>query len=343
MKVNITQQSHDDWLKGYTILDCSILDHERYCFVLSEENRQEGYYPLTRIIHVIANDMDDEQPCGTWDHNQFRFTSIVRNTDPPEFVAVDLATLVFSSNAQKKGEEKPIDKLLSLDYGEGSTSTSRRVIRAAGKVYAVGSGRRILRREGVEQWVDLRAEGKGVPLPEQLPSEGETSWSITLGFQDLAAFAANDMYAVGGYGDVWRFNGEHWQQCAFPSNAHLETVCCGSDGRVYISDQKGKVWAGRENRWELLANSDLPWGSQPIDAVWFADRLILGGWGGLFALDGKELVPLQEIDPRSPNAMVSGRLDVSPCGQFLLTAGPYGACLYNGQRWTRLFSMFDFD
>ncbi|WP_157313938.1 hypothetical protein [Chitinibacter sp. GC72] len=329
-------------LSGFSISDCAIDREKGYGFVLTQEQNDRQTLPAIRVM-IAAAENPMERRFNVVTMFNMSFPTLARGIEPKEYVVADLATLTYSSDRSGRREEKPIDKLLDLHNPDDTLCTISRVVRAAGKVYAIGGYRCILRREGVEQWVNLRDEGKGAPLPEQLPAKDETSWALSLGFNDLAAFAADDMYAVGGYGDVWRFDGKRWLQCAFPSNAHLETVCCGDDSRVYISDQKGKVWAGRENRWELLADSDLPWGSQPIDAVWFADRLILGGWGGLFALDGKELVPLQELEPRSPNAMVSGRLDVSPCGQFLLTAGPYGACLYDGQRWTRLFSMFDFD
>ncbi len=129
-----------------------------------------------------------------------------------------------------------------------------------------------------------------------------------------------------------------------PTDADLVTVCCGGDGVVYITEINGSVWAGRVNVWKKIANEDFAWGYGPVDAVWFNNRLYLGSQQGLWTLDlqRKRVVPLEGIESDAPNATNGGRLDVSPDGKFLLTAGPYGACLNNGSGWRRLFSTFDF-
>ncbi|MEY4560880.1 MAG: hypothetical protein RLZZ618_157, partial [Pseudomonadota bacterium] len=81
-----------------------------------------------------------------------------------------------------------------------------------------------------------------------------------------------------------------------------------------------------------------------VDSVWFNDRLYLGGQEGLWTLDAKRknLVPLDEVETKAPNPTNSGRLDLSPDGKYLLTAGPHGACINDGTGWTRLFNTFDF-
>jgi hypothetical protein len=70
----------------------------------------------------------------------------------------------------------------------------------------------------------------------------------------------------------------------------------------------------------------------------------LGAQEGLWTLDAKakEVVQLNEIETGAPNATNGGRLDLSPDGKYLLTAGPHGACLNDGTGWRRLFSSFDF-
>lgn len=92
---------------------------------------------------------------------------------------------------------------------DGAMGIVKRVVRAAGQIYALGDYRRICLRIGKDRWAGLGTEGKGVPLP------GE-SGSIdvdTLGFSEMSAFTPDDMYAVGGDGDVWRFNGVTWRDC----------------------------------------------------------------------------------------------------------------------------------
>ena len=199
-----------------------------------------------------------------------------------------------------------------------------------------------MRRIGLEQWVELGKEGKGVPVPADV--EAGKSYSTSLGFTDMSAFSANDMYAVGGKGDVWRFDGTIWHDCLLPTNAILSTVCCAGDGLVYISEFNGSVWAGRADQWKRIVQADIAWGHQPVDSVWFNQRLYLGAQEGLWTVDRnrKRLIPLSEVERDAPNATNGGRLDLSPDGKYLLTAGPHGACLNDGTGWKRLFSSFDF-
>jgi hypothetical protein len=274
----------------------------------------------------------------------FSFTNITCGTTPAEYVAVDTRGNVYSANAQRKGDERSIHEIVNTaaPSPSGGRIVFRKVVRAAGQVYALGTYRKLYRRVGLEQWVDLSSEGKGVPLPKDIDTND--MYDIRLGFRDLSAFGPNDMYAAGGDGDVWRFDGKKWKVCDFPTNRDLQTVCCAGDGKVYISEMSGTVWAGREDLWQKVAEADIAPGYHPVDSVWFNERLYLGGQEGLWAIDAKAkvLVPLADVEPGAPNAMVGGRLDLSPDGKHLLTAGPHGACLNDGSGWTRLFSSFDF-
>ncbi|MCV4592615.1 hypothetical protein OFC51_26410, partial [Escherichia coli] len=62
-------------------------------------------------------------------------------------------------------------------------------------------------------------------------------------------FSENDIYAAGGKGDVWNFDGDEWRQIHFPSNMLIESICCGQDGYVYIGAQSGTVFKGRKDQW----------------------------------------------------------------------------------------------
>jgi hypothetical protein len=249
---------------------------------------------------------------------------------------------VYSSDSQRRGEEKTIHELIDTKAPGGGRIVFHKVVRAAGQVYVLGIFRKIYRRVGIDQWVDFSSEGMGIPLPKDAATKSD--YFLRLGFRDLSAFNANDMYAVGGDGDVWHFNGKRWTQIQLPTNKDLWTVCCAGDGNVYITEFSGTVWMGRDKRWVKLAEASIAPGYQPVDSVWFNDRLYLGGQEGLWTLDAKRknLVPLDEVETKAPNPTNSGRLDLSPDGKYLLTAGPHGACINDGTGWTRLFNTFDF-
>jgi hypothetical protein len=336
-------ESYEKYLKGFTIFDCAINTKERFCFLMLEkqEDDDSDIYPNTRFL-IIGLDGAVTPRLGYFQSGDFSIMSIARGITPPEYVAVDLGSLVYSSDSARRGNEKPIEDVVDMKTAVGTCGTIRRVVRAAGQIYAVSSYRRLYRRIGIDQWVDIASDGKGVPLPADF-TKRKTDWGAELGFEDLSAFNANDMYAVGGYGDVWRFDGKKWHKCPFPTNSDLETVCCAGDGNVYITDAHSSVWVGREDRWQQLVKADINPGYGPVDSVWFKGRLYLGARTGIFVIENKKLVYIDDVDPNAPNAMISGRLDVSPDGEFMLTAGSRGACLFDGTTWTILFRVSDFE
>ncbi|UXH80635.1 hypothetical protein [Roseateles amylovorans] len=329
------------YFEGFTFFGCAIFRRQGFCFVLVEEKGSFDILPKTRILTVIA-DKAAEAGIRRAQAEDLSFATIACGLDPTEYVVVDTVSNVYSANGKSNQFERSIEDLISLKTPVGAMVTIRKVARVAGKVYAIGSNRRLYRREGIEKWVDLHAEGRGAPMPADYTTS-RTDWGRVLGFKDLSAFSETDFYAAGGAGDLWRFDGKTWQQCPLPTNAQLETVCCAGDGKVYVTDLHGNVWAGREEKWTQVATSELSWGSQPVDAFWFKGRMLFGAQEGLYVINrNKQVVPLGDVEEGVPSSMVTGRIDISPDGNHLLTAGPYGACLYDGETWTRLFSAFDY-
>ncbi|UXH80626.1 hypothetical protein [Roseateles amylovorans] len=331
------------YFDGYTVFDCAIFRQQGFFFILVEEKDSRDVLPKTRLI-TLATDRLGEAGIRRSQAEDFSFSSVACGVDPTEYVVVDTGSNVYSASGKSNQFERKIEDLISLKTPVGTMVTIRRVVRVAGKLYAVGSNRRLYRREGVEKWVDLHSKGVGAPMPaDYMESKLSGSWSRVIGFKDLSAFSETDFYAAGGEGDLWRFDGKTWTQCPLPTNAQLETVCCAGDGKVYVTDLHGNVWAGREEKWAQVATSELSWGSQPVDAFWFKGRMLFGAQEGLYVINGsKQLVPLGDVEDGVPSSMVTGRIDISPDGNHLLTAGPYGACLYDGKTWTRLFSAFDY-
>lgn len=334
------EESWRRFMDGFTIHDCAIFREKGFGFVLFEQQENSGLPALTSFI-TMALDKPIENRFGVFQVGGFDFTSLACGTNPAEYVAVDTYTQVYSASGSRKGIEKNIDQVLDMSTAMGKVGIVQKVVRVAGQVYALGDYRKIYRRIGVEQWVELGAEGKGAPMPKDSHRRDYTAYDI--GFNDLAAFSADDMYGVGGQGDVWRWDGKKWHQCPFPTNALLEAVACGEDGKVYVVESKGSVWAGRENKWEKIAEADCNPGFNPQDAVWFKGRLYLGAQDGVFVLgENKDLVPVADVDENAPLLGNLGRLDISPDGNFMLTAGSHGASLFDGTTWTKLFSTFDF-
>jgi hypothetical protein len=202
-------------------------------------------------------------------------------------------------------------------------------------IYLIASRRRIFRRERMEHWTEI------TQLPGVMPYNPSVLEGSTLdfGFEDIAAFDHSDIYAVGGSGDVWHYNGKKWQQIHFPSNELLFTVCCAGDGNVYITGNNGSLWVGRGDRWKRLSEGRF---SSPFkDTAWFAGRLFCGNGLGLWYLKGDKLESIRdEVDSKVATSV--GRIDISPDGKLMLTAGPYGATIYDGEKWDVLFNSLQF-
>ncbi|EHM44034.1 hypothetical protein [Hafnia alvei] len=133
------------------------------------------------------------------------------------------------------------------------------------------------------------------------------------------------MYAVGGTGTVYHYNGEKWRLATFPTNKLLWTVCCAGDGFVYISDFDGSVWKERGERWIRVVNDGL---SVPyFDMVWFDGRLWCANDYGIWILEDKKLVLTMyaKHKPIPPEVVVlSKRIDVSPDGTVMMVCGSRG-------------------
>lgn len=161
-----------------------------------------------------------------------------------------------------------------------STVAVSRIVQVNGRAYAVSRFRRLFRRDGPNQWILV---SEGIP-PGKVKSPFDEG---KYGFHDLHGLTEDNLYAVGGHGDVWRYDGIRWIQCDFPSNKELDTVTVAPDGQVYISGQSGSLWVGKEDTWTLLANgsSSVPYN----DSRWFKGKLWLISDYQLHVLEDGEL------------------------------------------------------
>lgn len=186
-----------------------------------------------------------------------------------------------------------------------------------GYTYSVGIGRKLYKRVEVGKWIQFQ---EGFPKVES---------SNAIGFKDLDAFSESDMYAVGGHGDVWHFNGTRWQQMGFPSNVQLGTVTCAGDGNVYISGEGGSLWVGSKSTWKPIYEgaSSVLWN----DVLWFKDKLWLASDYQLRQLNGKSLDPVMHDGEAVP---MNGHMDVHD-GLVVIASAQYVRS-FDGTTWRHL-------
>ncbi len=328
----INKKNWEEHFKGYAIVDGTFSRPTRFWFVLAEEYGSVAQDTLPKIRFVsIATQQPMDDCCFTSEYAHFDQPHIAFQTHPVrEAVAVDIRHNVYSFADDGYGEEEPID----CSWLDGRRHAMvRRLKTVNGQIHAIAGDRMLFKRHGLEQWhLDQQTS-----RPTERHRDGVLS--LRFGFNDLAAFSETDMYAVGGDGEVWHFNGQGWRQLPFPSNEPLYTACCGADGLVYISGHGGSLWAGRNNQWQRLAEE---WASIPFkDSEWFAGRLWCGNEYGLWFLKDGKLMSILSEQP-SDIAACCGRLDISPDGKHMLSMSPVGAALYDGEKWEILFNTLEF-
>lgn len=346
----ITKELWEEFFAGYMIRDCTYgFADGRMGFYLVEETDSHHLNDGWKTRFVAVNmEQRVEKRFFSMETDELSFSRISCAWAPnqTEFIMVDSSRSVVSYKPKvyDDGESRiPFDGrgYGYEDVGEIGCSIYN-LVRVNKTVFAVGAPLRIFERKPDQQWF----EQKGIPIPEQLKSKDEDKITAALDtcmLIDLAGFSETDMYAVGGGGAVWHFNGNKWRNLEFPTNNRLYTVACGGDGVVYITDIRGSLYKGHGSKWELVVRMDqsLPF----ANSAWFDGRLWCANDYGMYVLEGKELVAAHKArkDPIPTQvALYCHRIDVSPDGTKMLACGGNGAALCDGSNWEILFSDLDF-
>ena len=200
-------------------------------------------------------------------------------------------------------------------------------------MYAVGFPYVLYKRNGVNDWEHV---SEIIPLPKEI-LDGSLEGDENFGWEDLDGFSETDIYLGGGKGSIWQYDGNKFKQCDFPSNEIIRNVCCAEDGYVYIGGRLGRLWKGREDKWELISSTEFSvfWN----DIVSFDNRLFLSSDYGLWEFKDNKVIT---AEVPSDVILCSGTLSICPENKYLLTAGNNGASMYDGKEWKVLFSSWEY-
>lgn len=307
--------------KGFTIMDCAVRSENILYFSLCENsvndiNRNGGSEAdvsvSRRIVYFVASASPDDQ----WGYAEFiddtdDFKICVSRKPKEQMIGVDDDGQVFAfGNGSNEIEKR-------LEFLRGGVARCRAI---DGYAYAAGSGRSVAFRKD---------RNKCIPLMQGLPYSDDDDWE-TAGFEDIDGFNVNDIYCVGGEGDVWHFDGSRWEKIPFPSTLDLYSVCCAGDGKVYISGYRGTTFRGRGQEWEQIhaGKMTLPF----KDMVWHDGKVWCTSDYGLWQItNGK----LKTANVPGEIKICSGHL--SAYGDVLLIAGHSGAACMIAGVWHKLF------
>ena len=271
--------------------------------------------------------------------------SIVNNEkEKNSFLLVGWKGDVFAQHGLLKSGKPNLVKEKNIPIEHNCTIKSIRTI--AGKAYIVGAWHTVFRRDGVDNWKCILGNN-----PKEIELWQEQN--LNLGFNDIGGFSENDIYACGGRGDLWHFNGKKWKELDIPTNLKLISLCCANDGKVYIGCKNGVLIQGRDDSWEVVksqADKDI------LDMVWYKGKLYLAcGMYGLYIYENEtiksasgvstlhEMLEYEEgvldKDVMTPASLHS----LSTDGEILLLAGTDKVIAYNGKSWKVLYAPYPLD
>lgn len=268
----------------------------------------------TRILSVFLDDTSDRNlECQELENMAFPKLGVSRAPfERPGGIVVSMGR--DGDAWPLGGGNGPLEKI-----AVGARPATRRLRCLFGFTYSIGIARTMYKRVAVSRWERV----EGLPAPR---NEDELQ---AAGFNDLDAFSESDMYAVGGHGDVWHFDGREWRPMGFPAKEQLATVTCGGDGNVYITGEGGSLWAGRQSTWRLLEqrSSSILWN----DTRWFDGRLWLASDYQLRVWNGHEIVtPEHEGKP----ILASGHMDAHE--GLLVVADRWSISVFDEHDWRKV-------
>ena len=329
------------WHK-FSIVDCAIRSKDIFMFLGSEIltddeiiEYEEGDYDLsTRPKKIITFLRNGDETGKQWfqSHLIGWYTSRIGATNKPKSHSItiardDMINRVYTTGSGPAYEDCPITHYMDGGISRGPIERLKTI---GGWLYFCGGRRNVGKRIDKGQWQSIT---------ESMPvlNTGDTIRNITeSGFSDIDGFSESDIYAAGGHGDVWNFNGTEWKPIPFPSNQTLESLCCGGDGNVYISGYQGLTYMGRGDNWKKINDGGINLGWR--DMVWHGDRVWCTNDYGVWTIHNGIV---SRADLPSEISTCAGHLYVND--GVMLLAGANGAAFCEDGKWTLLFNTFTMD
>lgn len=318
--VRLPEEKWRDTFEGWQIVDIALVASDRMCVVtrkhIDPKDVGRGWdhdYP-TRLSYIFTN---GER--GGLEFEGFAFPkagscqypmrqALISNRNPKG--------QVYAVGSGREGSE-----YVHSPIKNGDIVSIQKLKRVRGWAYAVSRFRRIFKRVEVDGWIELSA---GLELQ---PHEEKNLSAV--GFEDIDGLSHDNLYAVGGRGEIFHFDGNRWTRCDFPSNNPLHTVTVAPDGTAYITSLDGSIWAGTHDTWKLVDKAEH--GIEYNDSVWFKGQLWLCSDYQLHVWDGTRR---RRAEWKGQPVVHSGHMDA--LDDILVVAGPGTVHAFDGEDWHEL-------
>jgi hypothetical protein len=326
-------KAYNEFIKGNEITHASILNARNIAFGLKEVQVDENdarprekrrstalSYAPDRLQH--QGGFGDEQ----WDTGIDEIF-VAYNSLDEGIIYCDTIFNTFEPKNSDIGEFYPVTpKPDQDDY----TRLSQNIKYIDGELYITGILRKVFKRTGVFEWVDLTDPDEHPDLFQELAAlkqkDGHYGGSRA-GFSAIDGFSKDDIYAAGEYGDAWHYNGKVWRRLDLPGNFNIKTITCGGDGNVYFAGYTGGIIKGTIDHWK---NIDERGGKVINETAWFQGKLYLSDERYLYTLEGDELRSYKY--PKGGPQQYSFR-GVAASKDALVAYGPHQALVFDGERW----------
>lgn len=316
------QESLDDW----SIVDCAIRSRSSISVLARRfpagEFRGWDHEIPTRLVQMTINGESAEISIGKASIENIGHPKLGVSLNP---IAQNLVFTpeefgsVYATGSGQRGLEKIAPDLESPGI--------KRIVCINGWAYAVGLLRQVYKRVEIGRWEKLPEEG----LFARGFSGESPAW---MGFRDMDGPSEQCLYAVGGHGEVFLFDGRQWRQCDFPSNEQLATVTVAPNGDVYITGEAGNIWLGKEDTWTLIHRGDSSILNR--DSVWFNDMLWVSSDYQTRVVQGGKVLPIiYEGEPQ----WLAGHMDARD--GVLVIAGQQNVRMFDGNHWHWLIQPYE--
>jgi len=187
-----------------------------------------------------------------------------------------------------------------------------------GKAYAVGMNRQAYRRDDENLWVCI----------DQSARDPNVESSVT-SFEAIDGLSVSEIYSVGRRGEIWLYDGSHWEPKDSPTNIILTNICCAENGTVYVCGRLGTLLQGRKENWELIEHDSTDedfWG-----IAWYDEELYLSTMRYVYVLRDNKLVRVDfGLD------IPSTCFHLSVADGVLWSIGAKDVMMFDGKQWARI-------
>jgi hypothetical protein len=240
-------------LARHSITTGTVLDEDYMMLALTNDARTKRDAEDRHAVLALRRD-------GVWKAVPLPYavrSQAVINTPQRCILSVSDVGIVRRSAPQGGDEEANVGVASGLRVIDRTILNEVRSIE--GVAYVAGARRSAYRRDAPGTWACI---------DQQIHTE-----EPILSFQSIHGFSASEIYAVGASGELWQYDGRHWERHDSGTNAKLNKVLCAPDGMVYAAGMGGTLLRGRNAQWEVMEDISRNYNFWSLE--YFAGRLFL--------------------------------------------------------------------